>query len=117
MNKKSLAFAWILLVLGGFLQVGWAVGLDYTDSFTNIVWDIITIIFLFFSMVCLEYPIRLGVSFTTAYAVWIGIGVVCTVIASVLLGLETVSIGMAICLAIVIAGVVGLKMTPTEYRK
>lgn len=111
------ALAWIMLLTGGILQIGWSVGLDYTNSFTDIGWDLVTIVFLFLSMVCLEYPMRLGITFTTAYAVWIGVGVVCTVLVSDLLGLETISVGMALCLAIVIAGVVGLKMTPVEYRE
>ncbi|MBR4504364.1 MAG: QacE family quaternary ammonium compound efflux SMR transporter [Candidatus Methanomethylophilaceae archaeon] len=115
--KNKTALAWILIILGGFLQLGWSIGLAYTDNFTNIMWDAITIIFLFLSMICLEYPMRLGVPFTTAYAVWIGIGVLFTVIVSYVLGLEDTpfSLGMGICLALIIGGVVGLKLTPVEY--
>ncbi|MBR6870630.1 MAG: QacE family quaternary ammonium compound efflux SMR transporter, partial [Candidatus Methanomethylophilaceae archaeon] len=86
--RNKTTFAWILIILGGFLQLGWSIGLAYTESFTNIVWDIVTIVFLFLSMVCLEYPMRLGVPFTTAYAVWIGIGVFFTVVLSYALGLD-----------------------------
>ena len=115
MNKTTLA--WILIIAGGFLQLGWSIGLAYTDEFTNPTWDAITIIFLVLSMICLEYPMRLGVAFTTAYAVWIGIGVFFTVVISYMLGLEDneFSIGMGICLMLIIAGVVGLKLTPVEY--
>jgi len=97
--------------------VGWSIGLAYTESFTNIGWDIVTIVFLILSMVCLEYPMRMGVPFTTAYAVWIGIGVFLTVVLSYALGLDSTgfSWGMGVCLALIIAGVVGLKMTPVEY--
>lgn len=97
--------------------MGWSVGLAYTESFTNIAWDIVTIVFLVLSMICLEYPMRMGVAFTTAYAVWIGIGVFLTVVISYILGLESTgfSWGMGICLALIIAGVIGLKMTPVEY--
>ncbi len=115
MNART-AVGWIILIIGGLLQVGWAIGLDYTESFTNITWDLITIVFLFLSMVCLELPMKMGIAFTTAYAVWIGIGVVCTVLVSALLGLETINVGIAICLAIVLAGVIGLRMTPVEYN-
>ena len=117
MEKNKTALAWILIILGGFLQLGWSIGLAYTDNFTDIMWDAITIIFLFLSMICLEYPMRLGVPFTTAYAVWIGIGVLFTVIVSYALGLEDTpfSLGMGICLALIIGGVVGLKLTPVEY--
>ena len=115
--RNKTAFAWILIILGGFLQLGWSIGLAYTEDFTNIGWDIVTIVFLFLSMVCLEYPMRLGVPFTTAYAVWIGIGVFFTVVFSYVLGLEEsgFSWGMALCLALILAGVVGLKLTPVEY--
>ena len=115
--KNKTAFAWFLIILGGFLQLGWSIGLAYTDSFTNIAWDIVTIMFLVLSMVCLEYPMRLGVPFTTAYAVWIGIGVFFTVVLSYVLGLDDIgfSWGMGLCLALIIAGVVGLKLTPVEY--
>ena len=117
--KNKTAFAWILIIIGGFLQLGWSIGLAYTESFTNIAWDVVTIVFLFLSMVCLEYPMRLGVPFTTAYAVWIGIGVFFTVVLSYVLNLEDVgfSLGMGVCLALIIAGVVGLKLTPVEYME
>ncbi|MBE6524894.1 MAG: QacE family quaternary ammonium compound efflux SMR transporter [Thermoplasmata archaeon] len=115
--KSDTRIAWGLIILGGFLQIGWSIGLAYTDSFTNIGWDIVTIVFLVLSMICLEYPMRMGVPFTTAYAVWIGIGVFLTVVFSYALGLDGTgfSWGMGVCLALIIAGVVGLKMTPVEY--
>ncbi|WII07717.1 SMR family transporter [Methanomassiliicoccales archaeon LGM-RCC1] len=115
--KTNTKIAWLLIILGGFLQLGWSVGLAYTESFTNIAWDIVTIVFLVLSMICLEYPMRMGVAFTTAYAVWIGIGVFLTVVISYILGLESTgfSWGMGMCLALIIAGVIGLKMTPVEY--
>ena len=115
--KTNTKIAWLLIILGGFLQIGWSVGLAYTESFTNIAWDIVTIVFLVLSMICLEYPMRMGVAFTTAYAVWIGIGVFLTVVISYILGLESTgfSWGMGLCLALILAGVIGLKMTPVEY--
>ncbi|MCQ2078703.1 MAG: SMR family transporter [archaeon] len=115
--KHDTRIAWLLIILGGFLQIGWSIGLAYTESFTVITWDIVTIVFLVLSMICLEYPMRMGVAFTTAYAVWIGVGVVTTVIISYVLGLEnsTISVGMILCLGLIIAGVIGLKMTPVEY--
>lgn len=115
--KTNTKIAWLLIILGGFLQLGWSIGLAYTESFTNIAWDIVTIVFLVLSMICLEYPMRMGVPFTTAYAVWIGIGVFLTVVLSYIFNLESTgfSWGMGLCLALIIAGVVGLKMTPVEY--
>ncbi len=115
-SKKTL-LGWCMIIAGGFLQLGWSIGLAYTNEFTDIGWDAVTIVFLLLSMICLEYPIRLGVPFTTAYAVWVGIGVFFTVVISYLLGLEEngFSIGMGVCLMLIITGVVGLKLTPVEY--
>lgn len=106
-----------MIVAGGFLQLGWSVGLAYTEEFTVITWDIVTVVFLVLSMICLEYPMRLGISFTTAYAVWIGIGVFFTVVISYALGLEDNDFTplMGVCLALIIAGVIGLRLTPVEY--
>lgn len=114
-KQKAPAIAWLVLVLGGVFQVGWAIGVDYTDGFTDPLWDAISIVTLFLSMVCMDWPMSHGVAFTTAYAVWLGIGVVLTILVSAALGLEEVSVGMAIFLAVTVAGVVGLKMTPVEY--
>ena len=116
-TSKRTLLGWGMIIAGGFLQLGWSIGLAYTNEFTDIGWDAVTIVFLLLSMICLEYPIRLGVPFTTAYAVWVGIGVFFTVVISYLLGLEEngFSIGMGVCLMLIITGVVGLKLTPVEY--
>ena len=96
-------------------QIGWSIGVDYTEKFTVWTWDIVTIVFLALSMVCMEWPMRHGIAFTTAYAVWIGVGVSLTVIVSAILGLDDFNWLMAVFLIVVIAGVVGLKATPVEY--
>ncbi len=112
-NEKMLA--WIVLLLGGIFQIGWSIGVDYTEKFTVWTWDIVTVVFLALSMVCLEWPMKHGIAFTTAYAVWIGVGVGLTVIVSAVLGLDDFNWLMGVFLVIVLAGVVGLKATPVEY--
>ena len=87
-GKSELTIAWIVLILGGVFQIGWSIGVDYTEKFTVWTWDIVTIVFLALSMVCMEWPMRHGIAFTTAYAVWIGVGVSLTVIVSAILGLD-----------------------------
>lgn len=113
--KSELTLAWIVLILGGVFQIGWSIGVDYTEKFTVWYWDLITIFFLALSMVCMEWPMRHGIAFTTAYAVWIGVGVSLTVIVSAILGLDSLTWLSALFMVIVIAGVVGLKATPVEY--
>ena len=105
---------WVVIILGGFFQVGWSVGLDYTDGMTNLFWDAMVLISLLMSMLCLSIPMRSGINMSTAYAVWVGLGVVLTIVTSALLGIETVTVGMAVFIAVILAGVVGLKL---ESRK
>ena len=113
--SNELTLAWIVLILGGVFQIGWSIGVDYTEKFTIWYWDLITIFFLALSMICMEWPMRHGIAFTTAYAVWIGVGVSLTVIVSAILGLDSLSVLSALFMVVVIAGVVGLKATPVEY--
>ena len=112
-NEKMLA--WIVLLLGGIFQIGWSIGVDYTEKFTVWTWDIVTVVFLALSMVCLEWPMKHGIAFTTAYAVWIGVGVGLTVIVSAVLGLDDFNWLVGVVRVVVLAGVVGLKATPVEY--
>ncbi len=116
-TENKIALGWIIIVLGGIFQVIWAIGLDYTEGFTLIWWDILVIIFVFLSIWCLSYGMRSGIPMSTCYTVWIGLGVVGTILVSAVLGLETISWTMAIFLAIVVGGIIGLKMTPIETRE
>jgi len=113
--KSEVTMAWIVLILGGVFQIGWSIGVDFTEKFTVWYWDLITIFFLALSMVCMEWPMRHGIAFTTAYAVWIGVGVSLTVIVSAILGLDSLNWLSCLFMIIVIGGVVGLKATPVEY--
>ena len=101
---------WVVIILGGFFQVGWSVGLDYTDGMTNLFWDAVVLISLLMSMLCLSIPMKSGINMSTAYAVWVGLGVVLTIVTSALLGIETVTVGMAVFIAVILVGVVGLKL-------
>lgn len=111
MKENNTALGWTLIVLGGLLQIVWAIGLDYTESFTNILWDIIVVVFLFLSIWCLSFPMKTGIPVSTAYVVWIGLGVLGTIFVSAVLGLETISLTTAVFLAVIVGGVIGLKMT------
>ena len=101
---------WALIVLGGVFQIGWSIGLDYSEGLTNLMWDVIVLVSLFLSMLCLSLPMKSGINMSTAYAVWVGIGVVLTIIFSAILGLETVTIGMLLFMMMILAGVIGLKL-------
>ena len=107
-NLKNIG--WVVIILGGFFQVGWSVGLDYTDGMTNLFWDTVVLISLLMSMLCLSIPMRSGINMSTAYAVWVGLGVVLTIVTSALLGIETLTVGMAVFIAVILAGVMRLKL-------
>lgn len=108
--KGNTKLGWALIVLGGVFQIGWSIGLDYSEGLTNLMWDVIVLVSLFLSMLCLSLPMKSGINMSTAYAVWVGIGVVLTIIFSAVLGLETVTIGMLLFMMMILAGVIGLKL-------
>ncbi|MDR1404258.1 MAG: QacE family quaternary ammonium compound efflux SMR transporter [Candidatus Methanoplasma sp.] len=114
MNEVGEKFGWLAIILGGILQIVWAIGLDYTDGFVNVFWDAVVIVFLFLSIWCLSFSMKAAIPVSTAYTVWIGLGVVGTIAVSAILGLETLNLVTAVFLAVIVGGVIGLKMTPAE---
>jgi quaternary ammonium compound-resistance protein SugE len=105
-----------MIILGGVFQIIWAIGLDYTDGFTIILWDIIVTLFVLLSIWCLSYAMETGIPVSTSYTVWIGIGVVGTLVVSAMLGLETIDWVMAAFLSVTVGGVIGLKMTTPDTK-
>ena len=116
MTKAGEKLGWSLIILGGLLQIVWAIGLDYTEGFTDPLWDAIVTVFLLLSIWCLSFPMKTAIPVSTAYTVWIGIGVVGTIVVSAILGLEVLNLLTVLFLAVIVGGVIGLKMTPTENK-
>ena len=102
--------SWIYLILGGICEVLWAIMLKYSQSFTKIIPSALTVIFLIFSLVLLEYSLK-SIPLGTAYACWTAIGAVGTVIVGMLFLNESTSPIRLFFLFLVIAGIVGLKFT------
>lgn len=101
--------AWTLLIIAGLLEVGWAVGLKYTDGFTKPVPSILTGLAIAGSMVLLSIAAR-TIPIGTAYAVWVGIGAFGTaVIGIVALGEPANALRIA-CLLLLVVSVIGLKL-------
>lgn len=101
---------WLLLVLAGLFEVGWAVGLKYTEGFTRFWPSVATALSMLASVGLLGMALR-GLPLGTAYAVWTGIGAVGTVIFGiVVLGEPTHALRLASVL-LILAGVVGLKLS------
>lgn len=101
---------WIVLVIAGLFEVGWAIGLKYTEGFTRLWPSVGTVAAMVFSVVLLGWAMR-SLPVGTAYAVWTGIGAVGTVILGIVLFQEPATAARLLCVAMILAGIVGLKLT------
>ena len=102
--------AWIVLVVAGLFETCWAIGLKYTDSFTRLWPSVGTVAAMIASVVLLGWSMR-TLPVGTAYAVWTGIGAVGTVLLGLVLFDEPATFARLGCVALIIAGIVGLKLT------
>lgn len=102
--------AWILLVVAGLLETGWAVGLKYTDGFTKLWPSVLTILGIVASMVLLSIAAR-TLPIGTAYAVWVGIGAAGAVILGIFLLNEPANPARLFFLGLLLVAIVGLKFT------
>ena len=100
---------WFVLVCAGLLEVGWALGLKYTDGFTRPWPTAATVVALVLSVALLSVAVR-DLPLGTAYAVWTGIGTVGTVIVGIVLFGESMGVLRMVCLGAIVAGIVGLKV-------
>lgn len=100
--------AWFILLVAGLLEVGWAIGLKYTEGFTKPLPTVLTVLAMGASVGLLGLALR-TLPVGTAYAVWTGIGAVGTaVLGMVLFGEAATALRLA-CIALIVAGIVGLK--------
>ena len=102
--------AWIILLLAGLLEIGWAIGLKYTDGFTKLVPTVLTATSMVASVVLLGIAVR-TLPLGTAYAVWTGVGMVGTVILGIVLFAEPATAIRLGCISLIFAGIDGLKLT------
>jgi len=102
--------AWVILFIAGLFEVGWAIGLKYTEGFTRPIPVVLTLISIVISMGLLGLAVR-TLPLGTAYAVWTGIGTVGTVILGIILFNEPVTAIRLACIALILAGIVGLQVT------
>jgi len=101
--------AWILLVLAGLFEVGWAIGLKYTDGFTRLWPTIGTVAAMGISLGLLGVAMK-SLPVGTSYAVWVGVGAVGTAILGIVLLGEPASLGRVLSLGLIVAGIIGLKL-------
>jgi quaternary ammonium compound-resistance protein SugE len=101
--------AWLLLLIAGLLEVGWAVGLKYTEGFTRLVPSVLTLVSMTASIGMLALALK-TLPMGTAYAVWTGIGAVGTAILGIALFGDPAGIARIACIGLIVAGIVGLKL-------
>jgi quaternary ammonium compound-resistance protein SugE len=101
--------SWTIIVVAGLFEVGWAVGLKYTHGFSRLwptVWTVLSMIVSLWLLGIAMKTLPVG----TAYAVWVGVGTVGTVILGIVLLGEPANAGRIISVALILAGIVGLKL-------
>ncbi|KRA21184.1 MULTISPECIES: quaternary ammonium compound efflux SMR transporter SugE [unclassified Lysobacter] len=100
---------WIILVLAGLFEVGWAIGLKYTDGFSKLWPTVGTVAAMAISLGLLGIAMK-TLPVGTAYAIWVGVGAVGTVILGIVLFHEPVNALRVISVLLIVAGLVGLKL-------
>lgn len=101
--------AWVILVIAGIFEVGWAIGLKYTEGFTRVWPTIGTLLAMIISLWLLGIAMK-SLPTGTAYAVWVGVGAVGTVVLGIVLLGEPANSARLISVALIVAGIIGLKL-------
>jgi quaternary ammonium compound-resistance protein SugE len=109
----STGFAWIVLFFAGLCEIGWAVGLKYTAGFSRLWPSVVTVAAMLASVALLGYSLKV-LPLGTAYAVWTGIGAVGTAVLGMLLFGEPREAARLACIALIVAGIVGLKLVTPD---
>ncbi len=102
--------SWIILFLAGLFEVGWAIGLKYTEGFTRPLPTALTVCAMLVSLALLGLAMK-ELPLGTAYAIWTGVGAVGTVIAGVILFGESMALLRLASVALIVCGLIGLKLS------
>ncbi|WP_375451664.1 quaternary ammonium compound efflux SMR transporter SugE [uncultured Devosia sp.] len=101
--------AWVYLVIAGILEMGWAIGLKYTEGFSRLTPTVLTVAAMVASVVLLGLALR-DLPVGTGYALWTGIGTVGTAILGMMLFGDPATIARLASIGLIIAGIAGLKL-------
>jgi quaternary ammonium compound-resistance protein SugE len=104
---------WIILLLAGLFEIGWAITMKYSNGFTVLLPSVITAVGYIASAVFLSLALR-HLPLGTAYAMWTGMGIVGTSILGVFLFQEKLSVPQVICIILILVGIIGLKLLAKE---
>ena len=100
---------WALLFLAGLFEIGWAIGLKYSDGFSRLIPSVLTVIAMVISVVLLGMALR-TLPVGTAYAIWTGIGAVGTATLGIILFGDPANAARLASIGLIVAGIAGLKM-------
>ena len=106
--------AWLYLLVAGLLEIAWAVGLKLSQGFSRPLPTAFTIVTMIGSFVFLSLAMR-SLPLGTAYAIWTGIGAIGTATLGIFLFDESAAAGRLVCIVLIVAGIVGLKLTSSAY--
>lgn len=101
--------AWLYLFFAGLFEIGWAIGLKYTQGFTRLVPTLLTLASMVVSLGLLGLALK-QLPVGTAYAVWTGIGTVGTAVLGIWLLGESAAVLRLLCIGLIVAGIVGLRL-------
>lgn len=105
--------AWVYLAIAGLLEIGWAIGLKYTEGWTRLVPSLLTAVTIVASFYFLSLAVKI-LPIGTAYALWTGIGTVGAAVLGVLIFGEPRDASRIACVPLIVAGIVGLKLTSVQ---
>lgn len=109
MSTLSAASAWLILVVAGLCEIGWAIGLKYTEGFSRLWPSVWTLLAMAASVLLLGWSLK-TLPVGTAYAVWTGIGAVGTALLGMLLFGESREAARLVSIGLIVAGILGLKL-------
>jgi quaternary ammonium compound-resistance protein SugE len=105
--------SWLLLVVAGLFEIGWAIGLKYTDGFTRLWPTVWTVAAMVISLALLGLALK-TIPVGTGYAVWTGVGAAGTAILGIILFAEPATALRLGCIGLIVAGIVGLKFASPD---
>ncbi|MBK6377800.1 MAG: quaternary ammonium compound efflux SMR transporter SugE [Xanthomonadales bacterium] len=101
---------WFILIVAGLFEIGWAIGLKYTEGFTRLWPSVGTVLAMAISLGLLGIAMK-SLPLGTAYAVWVGVGAVGTALLGIALFGEAANLGRLLSLALILGGIIGLKLS------
>lgn len=107
--QRSAVVAWLYLFVAGLFEVGWAIGLKYTQGFTRLVPSVLTLASMVVSLGLLGLALK-SLPLGTAYAIWTGVGTIGTAALGIVLLGEPAGVLRLVCIGLIVAGIVGLKL-------